>query len=405
MTAEEKGSTRRPLKIDIIVPGRFYAFDLACALLDLQHDVRVLTNYPKSIVAQFGLPEENVRSFVRHGLLSRLALKLGRTAYIRVEPFLHRLFGRWAMKSLRRDANMVIGFSGVMEETLDGHRSDNQARIVVRSSTHIAEQARLLVEEEGRAGVPIDRPTGWMIAREQREYLQADLIVVLSRFAYSGFLRSGVAAQRLRTIPLGVRVEAFRPSADVVKNRERRILDGAPLRILMTGTFSFRKGALDLAKIAAGVRGFAKVRFVGDCPSETWRLRAECKENIEFLGRVPEAVLGREYEWADIFIFTTIEDGFAAVLLQATAAGLPILATSNCSAPDFVVDGELGWVVPARDVGAFLERLRWCDANRPGLARICATAAETKIELTWQSMACRMIAAYADLRDAGRSVN
>src|SRR5262249_7837240 len=44
------------LKIDVAVHGRFHAFHLARALSRRGHDVRLLTNYPSSIVERFGFP-------------------------------------------------------------------------------------------------------------------------------------------------------------------------------------------------------------------------------------------------------------------------------------------------------------------------------------------------------------
>ena len=393
----DRGDQRKPLKIDLIVHGRFHAFHLARALLALGHDVHVHTNYPRRIVAGFGVPRENVRSFVLHGFLTRLVFKLGRGPHVRVEPFVHRWFGRWAAKSIRSDADFVHGFSGVMEETLALPRSNSQVRTIVRGSAHIVEQARLLCEEEARATVAIDRPSAWISQREQREYARADRIVVLSQFARSSFEKHGVPAKKVSAVSLGVQVESFRASDEIKLERERRILAGGPLRVLMTGTFSFRKGALDLVKVAAGLRGVAKVRFVGDCPPETRRQKKEAVGDIEFLPRVPEAALRREYEWADIFIFTTIEDGFAAVLLQAAAAGLPIVATTNSSAPDFVVNDKNGWIVPARDAQAFIERIHWCDVHRKKLAQMCNFVARAHVELTWHMMAISMLKVYDEV--------
>jgi len=38
--------------------------------------------------------------------------------------------------------------------------------------------------------------------------------------------------------------------------------------------------------------------------------------------------------------------------------------------PDIVRENESGWVLPIRSAGAFIARLRWCDANREALARM-----------------------------------
>ena len=120
-SAEPPNATRRPIrcKIDIVVHGRFHGFALARALLALGHDVLVHTNYPAFVVERFGVPRMYVRTFIPHGIASRFAQKIGPwVPKTLVEPALHRFFGRWAARSVRPDADLVYGFSGVMEEFL-----------------------------------------------------------------------------------------------------------------------------------------------------------------------------------------------------------------------------------------------------------------------------------------------
>ena len=72
-----------------------------------------------------------------------------------------------------------------------------------------------------------------------------------------------------------------------------------------------------------------------------------------------------------MFVLPSIEDGFAVVLAQAQAAGLPILTTTNCGGPDIIAGGGQGWVVPIREPQSIIERLAWCDTQREELcARI-----------------------------------
>ena len=44
------------------------------------------------------------------------------------------------------------------------------------------------------------------------------------------------------------------------------------------------------------------------------------------VGKEPQDELRNHYSWADVFIFPTIEDGFATVLTQAASAGLPLIS-------------------------------------------------------------------------------
>jgi glycosyltransferase involved in cell wall biosynthesis len=122
--------------------------------------------------------------------------------------------------------------------------------MLVRGSSHIETQAELLRQEQERAKVFLDKPTSWRIAREKREYGMADAVMVLSSFAHRSFVERGFPEEKLRMLPLGSDVRLFQPSRGVIDQRCRRILSGQPLHVLTVGTFSYRKGALDLVEIA-----------------------------------------------------------------------------------------------------------------------------------------------------------
>ncbi|HSV45689.1 MAG TPA: glycosyltransferase, partial [Ramlibacter sp.] len=107
----------------------------------------------------------------------------------------------------------------------------------------------------------------------------------------------------------------------------------------------------------------------------------------ELVSRVPEHKLPMHYAWADIFCFPTIEDGSPVVIAQALASGLPVLATTNCSAPDLIVDGQNGWVLPIRAPEAFVDRLRWCHTHRHALGRMAHDLMMVRPKRAWDDVA------------------
>jgi glycosyltransferase involved in cell wall biosynthesis len=385
-----------PLKIDVVVHGRFFAFDQARELISLGHDVVVYTNYPKFVAKRFGLPPDRVKRFLRHGLMTRAVRGLDQLMPTPdLEPYFHKSFGRWAASRVRRNADLIYVFSGVAEEILRLSRGKHPCeKWVVRASAHIREQHRLLCEEEARIGQPIDKPSQWMIAREEREYSRADKIVVLSSFSLNSFTERGFGVDRLMLLPLGVESRRFRASAEAIAARCRRIASGRPLEVLTVGSFTARKGCLDLSIIAAALTPRVQFRFVGDLPKELQALRQSKSSCIRFHPRVPQHELSKVYDEADIFVFPTIEDGFAAVLTQAAAAGLPILTTSNCSGPDIVREGLTGWVFPIRRPDAFIERLQWCDGHRPELAAMVQHAHEAFEPRDWNELMAYLVQAF-----------
>jgi glycosyltransferase involved in cell wall biosynthesis len=359
------------LKIAVVIHGRFHGFDLVRALLQRGHNVTLFTNYPKWAVERFDVPGECVRSFWWHGVLTRVAWKLHQQNLFRYrEAWLHSMFGRWVSAELIKERwDIVHPWSGVAEEVLCALAGKSGYRIIMRGSAHIRTQARLLEEEESRTGVPQDRPSPWIIAREERAYALADAIVVLSTFARDTFVAEGVPPEKLLLLPLGARLDAFCPAPAVVEARCQRILSGEPLRVLYVGTVSFRKGMWDMAAIIRKLsHDNFHFRFVGPLSPEASQMVSTLRDCATFLPKIPQSELPAMYAWGDVFVFPTIEDGYAVVLAQASASGLPILTTTNCAGPDLIREGETGWVLPIRAPDTFIERLQWCAAHRTELA-------------------------------------
>lgn len=396
LNADASRRSGGPLKIDVVVPGRFHAFHLARALLARGHDVRLLTNYPRWAVRRFGLPGDCVRSFTLHGMITRVRSRtLGHFGLSFGEPALQKAFGAWAARTVRRDADLVYAFSGVAEEVLEALPARGSARVwVVRGSSHIRTQHKLLREEEARAAAPIEKPTTWSVEREEREYGRAERIVTLSTFSYSTFLDRPAVADKAILLLSAVDVSRFRPAEKIVDERIRRIEGGKPLRVLTVGSFSLRKGARDLADVAAALEGRMQFRFVGDLPGETRKLRTQATRFIDMRPRVAEFDLVEHYAWADLFLFPTIEDGFPAVVAQAQAAGLVVVTTPNGSGPDLVRHAESGWIVPIRRPDSIIERLTFCDANRSELKRMTHTTYASFTPRDWAAMAADLEAAF-----------
>jgi glycosyltransferase involved in cell wall biosynthesis len=308
-----------------------------------------------------------------HGVISRASWKLNQVGVLPyLESWLQPMFGRWACAELsNEDWDVIHCWSGVSEESLRALVAKTKLRLIMRGSAHIRTQARLLAEEQARTGATQEQPTPWIIAREEREYALADRIIVLSTFAYNSFLSEGISPENLRPLLLGARLNAFHPKSEVVEARYRHILSGKPLRILYVGTISFRKGLWDLAAITQKLSGDQfQFSFVGPESAESVDICAGLKGQVTFIPKQPQSKLPEIYAHGDVFVFPTIEDGYAQVLAQAAASGLPILTTTNCAGSDLIREGETGWVLPIRSPEAFIERLQWCATHRAELAEM-----------------------------------
>jgi glycosyltransferase involved in cell wall biosynthesis len=174
-------------------------------------------------------------------------------------------------------------------------------------------------------------------------------------------------------LPLGSNVKQFRPERDVIDARLQRIRSGQKLTVLYTGNVSLQKGIIDLIETARALSGQMHFRVVGNITPDAAARAHAARDVIEYVPRVPESELPGIYAKADIYLFPTLHDGFAAVLAQARAGCLPIIATDHCAAPDMVADGETGWIVPTRNSPKMIERLRALDQDREATAAMVQT--------------------------------
>src|SRR6185295_15936027 len=75
-------------------------------------------------------------------------------------------------------------------------------------------------------------------------------------------------------------------------------------------------------------------------------------DGIEFVGRVAPSEMPRLYDRADVFVNASVLDNQPVSLLEAFAAGLPVITTDSGDIANMVRDGDNGLIVPREDPAA-----------------------------------------------------
>lgn len=159
----------------------------------------------------------------------------------------------------------------------------------------------------------------------------------------------GMRQERISTIYYGVDLDTYRPAARPPQGEA--IIFGTVARLVR------QKGHIWLLEaIPAVLERFpqARWRFAGDGELRP-QLEARAAElgishAVEFLGsrRDVQELLGT----FDCFILPSLWEGFPNVLLEAMAAGLPVIATAVEGSVELVVEGETGRLVPKESAAA-----------------------------------------------------
>lgn len=184
---------------------------------------------------------------------------------------------------------------------------------------------------------------------------------------------NGAAAARLKELfgEAASKVELIRhilPAND--SPAPRQFPGDRPPRILAVGRLVGKKGFEYL--LSAAAQGACEVELVGDGP-ERGRLEALAAGRVRFSGWLDSRELALAYARSDALCVPSVvapdgdRDGVPNVLLEATQAGLPIIATDAGGLPDFAVHGRTALVVPQRDAAALAAAAQRLGAE-PGLA-------------------------------------
>jgi len=121
---------------------------------------------------------------------------------------------------------------------------------------------------------------------------------------------------------------------------------------------------------------------------------------IRFVGRVEPEAMPRLYDDADLFLNSSVLDNQPVSVLEAFAAGLPVVSTAVGDLAALVRDGETGVVVPPGDPGAMADAALAL-LERPGRAAALARRARQEAErYTWTHVRHEWAAVYSG---AGRA--
>ena len=181
-------------------------------------------------------------------------------------------------------------------------------------------------------------------------------------------LSRSIPTEKLVRIAPGIDVEHFTPgdSEDL-----RRTLGLENKRVIVSvGRLVHRKGQDRLIEALPTIRKRfpdCVLLMIGQGPYREYldelALKLGVKEHVHFIGRISYEELPRYLRVGELFampsrsrFFGLEVEGLGIVYLEASAAGLPVIAGDSGGAPDAVVEGETGFVVPGNDIEVIAAR-------------------------------------------------
>ena len=238
--------------------------------------------------------------------------------------------------------------------------------------------------------------------RLTQRHAEIDGVQVTNRAMESLVLETGIAAEKVHRIPIGIDPVAFPLRTDEVKARARREL-GLPDAAFVVGSFQkdgvgwgeglepkLIKGPDVLVAAAERLREHVPdLWFLLTGPSRGYVIAGLERAGIPYRHRYLPSLesVARAYEAIDLCIVASRDEGGPRAVLESMAIGVPLVTTRVGQAADLVRHDENGWLVEVEDVDAITGWGRHvAEAPRATLERVLEAGRRTAEENSYGAL-------------------
>ena len=232
---------------------------------------------------------------------------------------------------------------------------------------------------------------------------QADKIITVSESAKSDIIKNlGVEANKIDVIYPGIDLEIYNKNyTDEEKKKVKEKYFLPENYLLFLGTIEPRKNLVNVLKAFAKFKAKDKKMKLVVSGKLGWKSenipelieRLGIKDNIIFTGYVDEIDKVLIYKLAKIFLFPSIYEGFGMPILEAMAAGIPVI-TSNCSSMPEVV-GESGILINPNSYDEICNAIEdITNEDRKSLQKRITLGIERSKKFTWNESSKKLELLY-----------
>lgn len=298
----------------------------------------------------------------------------------------------WATRHRVSSARVFHVRSGYGRFAIANARRSGASILVDHSIADSSVLTALYAQEAGTDKASRPLLTSRAFAAIDADLKDADVVLVNSEYVRDTLVAVRRASpDRIRVLRLGVDAETFYPESTPGS-------DGT-FTILFAGSIDQRKGIhylleafrqlnlLDAQLVIAGPQGNVSI---------------DARDpRIKYAGALSRQELARLFRRANAFVFPTLAEGSARVVMEAMASGLAVITTAEAGSP--VRDGREGIVVGKRDTRALTVAIRTLYENRALCKRLGDSGRRLVLaSYTWENYRRELVSLYLSL-DKGES--
>jgi glycogen synthase len=227
----------------------------------------------------------------------------------------------------------------------------------------------------------------------------ADAVIALTPSTARMLRGDGIPAGRVQVIPPGYDPALFAAaSADPFPGLPRP-------RVAYLGRLAPQKDVGTLLQAFARLPAGPTLLLAGDGPDRPalQRRTQRLGSRVRFTGFLPHAAVPAVLAHADLLVLPSLYEDLSSALIEAMAAGLPVVATRVGGTADLVHHGVNGLLVAPRDPAALAAAISQILADPAAAARMSAAARRTAAAYAWPGLARQVLEVYRHVTGPGRS--
>ncbi len=259
------------------------------------------------------------------------------------------LYDRAVARRLVGPIDRFVGFGGqALHSFRRAQKHGCKSFELVAPTAHVEHVASQHRKAKAYCNVESDWLNAAQLHKSLAEYNLADVIYVGSEYSRQSFLDRGFAKTKL--------VKIDYPTHPRFSARSAPPREG--FHVVYTGSISVTKGVpVLLDAFARLARSDATLTLVGGSSTRGMRIYLERRLHDDGRVKISPGDPLPHLQRAHIYVHPSFQDGYGYAPMEALACGVPVIVTEETGMKEHVREGVNGYIVPAGDPDALLDRL------------------------------------------------
>lgn len=328
-------------------------------------------------------PRENIKISL-FGLFFRCILQVF-PSWEWLHPIKDHYLGRTAGKLSKKHNMQLMGLS---EYAYHAYQySEVRPRVVFQFHPHAYSNKKIFMDEAERhpetaANLKLEKEcfiSDKKLKESWDEIKMTDYFIAASSFTKQTLVENGAPEDKIFIAPYGVNTSKY-------PYKERQT--PKKVNFVFVGSYTERKGIYYLMNAAKRLEdeGFNfTIKMTGRAKFNPEMFAKYGLKNIEVHHNLSHDELINLLHSSDVFVFPSLCEGFAFVIIEAMSTGLPIISTTSTAGRDMVREGIDGFTINPSSVNELYEKMKYYILNPEQCPSMGKNASEMAKSITWQN--------------------